>query len=39
MLAVARENLGAAPAAPRPLTAEDLAGGAPRLETTLPAGV
>ena len=29
MLAVARENLGAAPAAPRPLTAEDLAGGAP----------
>ena len=39
MLAVARENLGAAPAAPQPLTAEDLAGGAPRLETTLPAVV
>ena len=39
MLAVGKENLTKKPAAPAALTAEELAGGAPKLETKLPAGV
>jgi len=36
MLAVAREQLGTAPAAPAPVTAEELSGGAPQLQTEVP---
>lgn len=36
MLSVAKERLEAAPAAPAPLTAEDLAGGAPQVATAVP---
>ena len=35
MLAVARERLDQPAAAPAPLTAEELAGGAPQLQTTV----
>ena len=38
MLAVARERLEK-PAAPRPVTAEELAGGAPQVETAVPAAL
>ncbi len=39
MLAVARERLDKTPEAPAPLTAEDLAGGAPSIQSAVPAGV
>ncbi len=39
MLAVAKERLGKKAEAPAPVTAEDLAGGPPALETAVPAGI